>query len=154
MATPPTGNPEGRPTLYRPEYCELVQTEMAKGYSLGGFAGSLGVSRQTITQWMQDYPEFSGAVSAAKTARLRQWETAAMKSAFTTEGGSPTTIIFGLKNAGSDDWVEKSEVKQTIEHDLTRLPDDKLASLIEVLTFLNPSSNPDGGSSGEGSPQG
>ena len=100
MATPPTGNPEGRPSLYRPEYCELVQEEMAKGFSLGGFAGLIGVGRQTIADWTHAHPEFAEAVSAAKTRRLRQWETAAMKSAFTTEGGSPTTIIFALKKRG------------------------------------------------------
>jgi len=46
-------------------------------------------------------------------------ETAAMKSAFTQQGGNATLIIFGLKNAGrapageEDEWAEKSEVKHS-----------------------------------------
>ena len=63
-------HPGGRPTDYRPEYCELVVAEMAKGYSLGAFAATVGVARRTITEWMAVHEEFSLAVSRAKAARL------------------------------------------------------------------------------------
>ena len=36
----------GRPTDYRPEYCELAVEEMAKGYSLGAFAGTISGRRR------------------------------------------------------------------------------------------------------------
>ena len=105
--------PRGQPTKYRREYCDLVKKEMAAGYSLGGFAGLIGVNRDTIDEWRHAHPEFSEAVKEAKTARLRKWEAAAIKSACTTGGGSPTMIIFGLKNCGSDDWHDRSELRHT-----------------------------------------
>ena len=46
----------GRPTLYREEYCDLVVKEMSEGLSVGGFAGLVLVSRQTIDEWMHGPP--------------------------------------------------------------------------------------------------
>lgn len=80
----------GQPTLYRPEYCDLVIEEMAKGYSLGAFAGTVGVSRATINVWMAQHPEFLEATSRAKAARQ---------------------AMGGLRNAGKEDWVDEKNVK-------------------------------------------
>ena len=103
----------GRPTSYRPEFCDRVVEEMAKGFSFGAFAGLISVNRSTLKEWVSTYPEFSAAVTRARAARLVQWERAAMKSAFTQDGGNSTIIIFGLKNAGrsqageEDEWADK-----------------------------------------------
>lgn len=111
----------GRPTDYRPEYCDLVIEEMAKGFSLGAFAGIIGVARSTIQRWVSEHQEFSVAVSRAKAARLLEWERAALKGATTQQGGNATLIIFGLANAGrgmageDDEWISKNEVQQSGE---------------------------------------
>ena len=115
----PRGNepPEpkrGRPTDYRPEYCDEVQAAMADGYSLTAFAGMIDVDRSTIGNWMDAHPEFFLAVSRGKAKRLLHWETSAMRVA--ERGGGPgtaTIIVFGLKNMGGDEWADKSEVKNT-----------------------------------------
>lgn len=99
--------PPGRPTKYDPSFCEVVEAEMASGLSLGAVAGSLGVSRSRINEWMAEYPEFQEAVSRAKAQRLLHWERAALRVA--TSGGGPgtaTIIVFGLKNMGADDWTD------------------------------------------------
>ena len=59
--TAPKENPQpaGRHSLYRPEYCQKVEEQMGLGYSLGAFAGFIGVSRSTINEWMAAHPEFS-----------------------------------------------------------------------------------------------
>src|SRR5271170_7989693 len=140
--TAPKENPQpaGRHSLYRPEYCQQVQEQMGLGYSLGAFAGFIGVSRSTINEWMAVHPEFSEAVSRAKAKRLAKWELAAMKGAFTREGGNATLLIFGLKNAGrnpagqEDEWAEKSEVKHSGavgSYDLSKLTDDELERVAE-----------------------
>ena len=126
----------GRPTKYEPRFCALVVEDMAKGYSLGAFAGLIGVDRSTINEWIANYPEFSQAVKEGKALRLRQWETANMKGGFTKDGGNPTLIIFGLKNAGADEWVDRAEVTYSGAvgtYDLSKLSDDELKSTIEVL---------------------
>ena len=100
----------GRPTDYLPEYCEQVEAEMAKGYSLTAFCGIIGVSRPTLNNWMAAHPEFFEAVSRAKSKRLLQWERAAMKAVSQgAPGGASTLIVFGLKNMGGDEWADKSE---------------------------------------------
>ena len=45
-------HPGGRPSEYRPEYCEMVQEHMAKGKSLTAFAGSIKVSAFTVYEWI------------------------------------------------------------------------------------------------------
>lgn len=84
---------------------------MGEGYSLGGFAGIIGVNRTTISEWMNSYEEFSLAVGRAKARRLTHWETEMLTGARTKESGNPTLIIFGLKNAGSDEWRDQTETK-------------------------------------------
>jgi len=37
---------------------------MGLGYSLGAFAGLIGVDRSTITEWMAAHPEFGRPVRA------------------------------------------------------------------------------------------
>ena len=136
----------GRPTEYRPEYCELVIAEMAKGYSIGAFAGGINVTRKTVSNWMETYPEFFQAVSRGKAVRLRQWETAAMQGAYTQQGGNATLIIFGLKNAGrgsggeESDWTEPpQDVKVSGAvgtYDLRKLDDDGLKRLETTLAAI------------------
>lgn len=117
----------GRPTLYRPEYAAQVEAEMAKGYSLGAFAGIIGVARNTLDEWAQRHPEFLGALRRGHAKRLLQWEKAGMTTAFPGapipggkrpgKDGNPALIIFGLKNAsrgaGGDDWGETLDIRQT-----------------------------------------
>jgi hypothetical protein len=109
-----TKRPPGRPTKYEPRFCEMVVEDMAKGYSLTAFAGSIGVCKDTIHAWTKEHPEFSDAVARAKAVRLRDWETVAL--AMRTNGGGPggaTVTIFGLKNMGSGEWTDKQEIEHT-----------------------------------------
>lgn len=113
-------HPGGRPTKYDPSYCDLVEEEMGKGFSLTAFAGIIGVSRSTITEWMNVNPEFSLAVNRAKAKMLLAWERKSLKVADNGgTGGQSTLIIFGLKNMGGDEWAEKSETKSTVDLKLT-----------------------------------
>jgi hypothetical protein len=52
--------PAGRPTLYRPAYCEAVKDF----HTLTGFARHIGVVFQTVYQWTYKHPEFAEAVKA------------------------------------------------------------------------------------------
>ena len=81
-----SGNPGGRPTDYREEFIESVQTFCADGYSLTAFAGEIGVCRDTISEWCSVHPEFSVAVSRAKAKRARWWEERAREIAARGEG--------------------------------------------------------------------
>lgn len=153
----PTKHAGGRPTDYRPEYCEMVVTDMAQGYSLGAFAGLIGVSRRTLTEWMAVHKEFSLAVSRGKAVRLRQWEDAALKGATTQQGGNATLIVFGLKNAGrahageEDEWAEKTEFKHSGAIDVGVKAVDEIASQLASLAARERAeSDPGPADAGEG----
>ncbi|QIC52902.1 putative terminase small subunit [Brucella phage EF4] len=64
----------GRPTLYRPEYCETVIELGKQGDSLAQMAAHFDVSRQTIENWASDHPEFLAALSRAKVHCQAWWE--------------------------------------------------------------------------------
>jgi transposase len=127
-------HPGGRPTKYDPAFCDRVEKEMAKGFSLTAFAGLIGVSRATINNWMAENPEFLEAVSRAKALRLVHWEKAAMKVAMSGGGpGTATVIVFGLKNMGSDDWSDTSKVEAKVESKVEVSPDAAFADFVGRL---------------------
>src|SRR4051794_36256012 len=106
--------PGGRPTVYREEFVEQVETFCADGYSLTAFAGEIGVCRDTITEWCNVHREFSVAVSRAKAKRARWWEECAREIAQRGgPGGQATMVIFGLKNHAAEDYKEVARREHT-----------------------------------------
>lgn len=108
--------PAGRPTKYRPEYCDLVVSHMAGGASLTSFAAEIGVCRDTISEWADVHPEFSVSVKEGKAKCAAWWEDLARKNAESGKGNA-TLCIFGLKNMAADDWRDKHEIDHN--HDLS-----------------------------------
>lgn len=102
-------NPGGRPTLYRQEYCEAIVAHMAEGASATSFAASVGVCRETISEWAATHSEFSVAVKKGKAACATWWEKTARGNAV-SGAGNATLCIFGLKNMAPDEWREKQEI--------------------------------------------
>ena len=77
----------GRPTDYRPEYCELVielgkagksKAQMAARLDVGapipGLVTSIDVSRQTLENWADAHPEFLDAMARANVHAMAWWE--------------------------------------------------------------------------------
>jgi hypothetical protein len=105
-------NPVGRPTKYKPEYCQAVVEHMSEGASLTSFAASIDVSRSTITEWAENHPEFSAAATRGKAKCAAWWERVARNNAMTGEGNA-TLTVFGLSNMAADDWKQKQEIDHT-----------------------------------------
>lgn len=106
--------PEGRPSKYREVYCNDVVEHMAGGASLTSFAGEIGVSRATITNWMEEHPEFLAAVHVGKAKCAAWWEKQGRN--IVQGGGGPgasTLAVFGMKNMAPDEWREKQEHDHT-----------------------------------------
>jgi hypothetical protein len=66
--------PAGRPTLYRPEYCERIIELMADGLSFAACAGEIGVSRSAIYLWADEHPEFMDAKNIGEAKTQLWWE--------------------------------------------------------------------------------
>ena len=134
-ATAPAKRKLGRPTLYRPEYCdmlieyfdieptrevtrqivnkagevvELVQTVPNDLPTLAGFCCKIHVHRDTLQEWAKVHPSFSVAIKHAKEHQER-----ILVSNGITGFYDKTFAIFTAKNLIS--WRDKTEV----EHDVS-----------------------------------
>lgn len=67
----------GRPTDYRPEYCDTVIELGKQGKSVVQMACALDVVRQTMLDWCKAHPEFLDAFTRAKQYSQDWWETQA-----------------------------------------------------------------------------
>lgn len=57
----------GRPTKYKPEYCERIIALGKEGYSYAEIAADLEVDKASLYDWAAAHEDFSTALRAAKT---------------------------------------------------------------------------------------
>jgi transposase len=99
-----------RPTKYLPEFCELAETTLAKGYSEAVLAGECGVCLDTISEWKNVHPEFSASIKLGRAKGARIWEDRLARLADENTGNA-TGVIFGLKNRFPEAWRDKTETE-------------------------------------------
>lgn len=123
----------GRPTLYKPEYDEMIVEHMKTGRSLVSFAAKIGVAKDTVYEWINTIDSFSDAASRARSFCQAWWEDQAvenLKDITEYQGGSERfndrLWRFNISCRFRDDWTEKKTV--TLE---TSTEKDK--SLLEQL---------------------
>lgn len=119
----------GRPTKYRPEYCEELIKHFESGYSYESFAGALGVNLDTLYHWQSLFPEFSEAKKIGIQKSRLVWEKMGIHGTMgKIPGFSPAMWIFNMKNRFR--WTDRMET-DVIEHQLEAVPNDKLIIMAE-----------------------
>jgi hypothetical protein len=119
----PEGYVFGRPTLYRPEYCQRAIEFMGQGYSVTALAGHLGMSKDAIYDWINLYPNFCHAINKGRAARVAALE---KKLLSTSQGVGVTAAIFALKNADPTEWQDRYNTESTVNVKIERIPDAEL----------------------------
>lgn len=100
--------PLGRPTKYKPEYCDKVVEYMGNGYSKEAFAGEIGVCRDTLYEWASKHAAFSDAIKRGEAANLSYWERIGQQGITgQLEGFNASSWIFTMKNRAG--WRDKVE---------------------------------------------
>lgn len=66
--------PAGRPSKYKPEFCEMLVAHMGQGYSFESFGAIVDAHRDTLYEWEKQHPEFSDAKKKSKERCLFWWE--------------------------------------------------------------------------------
>lgn len=66
--------PVGRPSLYKPEYCEEVIALGKIGKSTEAIGAILGVGTKTLYNWRDQHEDFLHALDMAKEFELQWWE--------------------------------------------------------------------------------
>lgn len=105
------GNPEGRPSLYKPEYCEKLIEHMSSGLSFETFGASIDVCRATVFNWVNEHPEFLDAKKKAFDKCQIFWEKIGVEGIWDTKEKSLNTgnYVFQMKNRFKwNDRVEHS----------------------------------------------
>ncbi len=82
-------------------------------------AAKLGISRETLYAWMEEYPDFSDAMKKARHLAQQKWEQILMDQA-TTGKGNATAAIFAMKNQFPDDYRDRYEqrVEGEVYHEI------------------------------------
>ena len=104
-----TTMPGGRPTKYKPEYCEELVEFMAQGYPYECFAATIGVGRSTLYDWEKEHQEFSDAKKVGKEMTYKALLEKGLDSLHDPGTLNNTVWIFMMKNMC--DWTDRKEVK-------------------------------------------
>lgn len=106
----------GRPTDYKPEYCEMLVEHMKKGFSFESFAAVVDCTRSTIYKWVETHPEFSDAQSKGKMHSAMFWENMGINGAMgALDGFNASAWIFNMKNRHN--WRDKTETELSTSKD-------------------------------------
>jgi hypothetical protein len=127
-ASPGSARSRGQPTLYKPEYCDLVVDKMADGISLTAFAGSIRVAKETVYAWMSDHSEFSDAVARGRAARVLKLELKLLSARY---GAQSSASIFALRNADPQEWRDVRSVQHDHNVTLQTMSDEQLLAIAQ-----------------------
>lgn len=103
------GNEGGRPSKYKPEYCERVIELGKEGKSLTQIAVALDVSKATIIYWSDNYIEFSTALTRAKECEQAWWEAKGMDG-LTADRFNSAVWSKSMSARFRDDYTERREL--------------------------------------------
>tara|TARA_R100001086_G_scaffold180400_5_gene100191 strand:- start:14542 stop:14919 length:378 start_codon:yes stop_codon:yes gene_type:complete len=105
---------KGRPTKYKPEFCDKVIEMGREGASKAEMALELDIAMSTFDVWQNDREDFSEAVKRATALSQGWWEKNGRLATFGgVDGFNATSYIFQMKNRFSDDWRDKRETEHS-----------------------------------------
>lgn len=107
-------HPGGRPTDYRPEYCDCVIEWGRDGKSRTWIATEINVHRDTLYEWERQHPEFSDAMARAKQFEQRYYEDAGQAGMYSKEFNS-SVWSRSMAARFPSDWREKTETDTTLK---------------------------------------
>lgn len=137
-----TPNPEGRPTKYKPEYCDQVIKHMEQGYSFETFGGTIDVCFKTTYNWKLEHPEFLQAVEMGFIKCQIFWEKMGIQGLFsesesiTGQGSSSrslNSVVWKFNMANRFRWRDNHDIKADIKADVKVDTNLKLDALIDLL---------------------
>lgn len=103
--------PVGRPSKYKPEYCELLIQHLSEGYSYESFAATIDVNEDTLREWEKHHPDFSASKKIGRQKQALFYQKLGISaSKGQIENFNSTAFVWMTKNMLG--WKDK----QSIEH--------------------------------------
>jgi hypothetical protein len=109
----------GRPTNYKPEYCQMLIDHMKEGGSIEEFCLEIDVCKQTIYNWTEQYPEFLDSKKRGESFSEGWWRKSGRKN-LQNRDFNYTGWYMNMKNRFG--WSDKTESKN--EHTIHLPPLD------------------------------
>lgn len=100
----------GRPSKYVPSNCEMVIELGKAGKSLAQMCAHFDISRQTIDNWAEAYPEFLEALSRAKMHAQSWWEEQGV-AGMTADKFNAAVWKKSMEARFREDYTERHEVE-------------------------------------------
>lgn len=138
--------PVGRPSKYKPEYCERVLELAKEGLGWVDYAAEFEVDRVTLYDWAEAHEDFSTALRRAKILEQKWWE-AAGRNGLGAERFNALVWKTSMQARFRDDYTERKVQEHTganggaIKHehqsklDLSGLNEDQRDQLRELLAI-------------------
>lgn len=101
-------NKGGRPSLYKPEYCQMLIDHMSTGLSYNTFVVVAKVNLDTLYEWEKQHPEFSEAKKEAFAHAQSYWERLGQALVTGVTKGSAAAWIFNMKNRFK--WTDRQDI--------------------------------------------
>ena len=108
--------PGGRPTDYKPEYCDRVIQLGKEGASIVEMACEIGVDRKTLEKtWPEAHEEFFQAFTYARQWSQVWWERKGRENLITPAGTTFQASAWSRSMAARfpDDWREKTATEHS-----------------------------------------
>ncbi len=93
----PEGYVFGRPTKYKPEYCQQLIEHMREGQSFWTFAAKIETSWEALSNWCEKHPDFREAKVIGRVLEMQWWDNLHRRCAATGDGNA-TMIVWAQKN--------------------------------------------------------
>lgn len=141
--------PVGRPTDYRPEYCEQAIALGKEGKGIAEIAAEFDVCKATVYAWKVAHPEFLAAMTRADTHCQAWWESAG-RSGMYADKFNGTVWAKNMNCRFSDDWKDTVRQENTGANGgpIKVENSDAVADLTRRLARLAPASPTEGNAEG------
>ena len=104
--------PVGRPSKYKPEFCEAVIEMAQQGKGWSNYAAAFEVDRPTLYDWAAAHEDFRHALTRAKVLEQQWWEDQARENLKTREFNA-NLWIRSAQARFRDDYTERKETAVT-----------------------------------------
>lgn len=108
----------GRPTKYKPEYCDKAIELGKRGKSFTYIAAELDIHKDTLYEWIKNYPDFSDAMTKSRYHSQKWWEDMGQEN---LKAKTFQSAIYNKQMACRfpDDYAERHHVTSDNKTDLT-----------------------------------
>lgn len=133
--------PAGRPTKYKPEYCQQLIKHMSEGLSFKTFGVEINVDEQTLYTWCEKHPEFLESKNIGRKAQELFFEkTGRAAMVGKIPGFNSTAFVWMSKNMLG--WRDRQDIEisgkngSPIRHELSDITNATTEELKERLKHI------------------